>query len=237
VFRPLLRRCVDEDLTLRLDADRPAIYSSAYIGYGRDGHYFQQPGTYLLRAAYIASDGSRVVSPLLRVTVRYPLTKGDEHVAELMMGEEQGALFALLGSDSPALRSGNDALQEVIDRHAKHPFATYARMVRGLNAEREFKSLTPARELAVRPPDPKESIQQLQPVVEASMQGKGVDNITLNMVMRRLAHAEAKKGDLEQANLVLDRLIQHFSRQNELVANIVRKQAEAARASIDALRG
>jgi hypothetical protein len=235
VYRPLLRRCVDENLKVRLDAKRPAIYSSAYIGYGRDGHYFQQPGTYLLRAAYIASDGSRVISPLLRLTVRHPVTSTDEQVAELMMGEEQGTLFTLLGSDSPTLKEGNEALQEVIERHGKHPFAAFARMVKGLNAEHEFKRLTPDKDkLAVRQPDLKESIQQLAPVVEASVQGKGVDNITLNMVMRRLACAQAKQGDLEEANTVLDRMVRHFTAKklNDHVLERVRDQAETTKADL-----
>ncbi|MDJ1131136.1 hypothetical protein [Streptomyces iconiensis] len=237
VHRPLLRRCVDGERTIRLDGGRPALYSSAYLGYGQEGHYFQQPGTYELRAMYLATDGSRVVSPTLRVTVRHPMSRADEQVAELMMGEEQGTLFALLGSDSPSLKAGNDALQQIIEQHGKHPFAVYARMVRGLNAEHEFKSLLPGKEgLAVRPVDTKESIQQLSPVVEASVQGSGVDSITLNMVMRRLARAEAKQGDLEQATSVLDRMAAHFGAQglNQHVVESIRDQAEAEKAALAA---
>ncbi|MGK5632035.1 hypothetical protein [Streptomyces sp. URMC 123] len=239
VFRPLMRRCVDEDLTVRLDTSRPAVYTSAYIGYGRDGHYFQQPGRYTLRAVYLASDGSRVVSPALRLTVRHPQSRTDEHVAELMMGEEQGTLLALLGSDSPALRAGNDALQEVVERHAKHPLSVYARMVKGLNAERDFKSLGAGRRLTVRPADTKEGIQQLAPVVDASVQGKGLDNITLTMVMCRLARAEARQGDLEQAHTVLDRMTQHFSGQRLTphVVDAIRAQAEATKADLAAAYG
>ncbi|MFI8280696.1 hypothetical protein ACIGBH_38540 [Streptomyces sp. NPDC085929] len=63
VYRPALIRCVDQELQTVLDADRSAIYESAYIGYGKDGFYFQQPGRYQLRAQYYAADGSRVLSP------------------------------------------------------------------------------------------------------------------------------------------------------------------------------
>ncbi|MFG3259630.1 hypothetical protein [Streptomyces sp. NPDC048172] len=242
LFRPLLRRCVDEERTQTLDAARPALYTSAYIGYGQQGHYFQQPGTYELRAVYLATDGSRVVSPVLRVTVRHPMSRTDEQVGELMMGEEQGTLFALMGSDSPSLRAGNEALQQIVDQHGKHPFAVYARMVRGLNAEHEFKSVTPGKEgqgLEVRPADTKESIQQLTPVAEASMQGTGVDSITLNMVMRRLARAEAKQGDLEQATAVLDRMATHFGDQglNRHVVDAIKDQAEAEKAKLAAEYG
>ncbi|MFC7720102.1 hypothetical protein [Nonomuraea recticatena] len=33
--------------------------------------------------------------------VRHPITTTDARVGELMLGEEQGKLFSLLGSDSP----------------------------------------------------------------------------------------------------------------------------------------
>ncbi|MEU9187434.1 hypothetical protein AB0D14_23425 [Streptomyces sp. NPDC048484] len=237
LYRPLLRRCVDQDQTVRLDAGRPAIYSSAYIGYGRDGHYFQQPGTYQLRAAYLASDGSRIVSPVLRLDVRHPVSQDDVRLAELMMGEEQGKILALRGSDSPSLQSGNDALQEIIERHATHPFAVYARLAKGLNFEHEFKSLSPDKtELTVRPPDPKSGIEQLTQVVKASEQGKGVDNLTLNLVSRRLARAYARQGDLEEANSTLDQLVRHFDTPafKPYVVEAVRDQADTTKARLSA---
>ncbi|RJL26510.1 hypothetical protein [Bailinhaonella thermotolerans] len=236
IYRPMTRRCVDEARSVRLDADNPAIYQSAYIGYGRDGHYFQQTGEYHIRAQYVAADGSRIVSDVCRIRVRHPANRADEDVAELMMGEEQGKLLALLGSDSPALRHGNEALDEVIDRHAKHPLAVYARMIRGINAERDFKIITPEKDMRVRQADTKESIQQLTAVAEASAQGRGVDNITLNMVMRRLAQAQAKQGDLEQANTVLDKMVRTFAdkRLNPIVLDQIRQQAERTKARLAA---
>ncbi|MFD7712152.1 hypothetical protein [Streptomyces sp. NPDC059786] len=235
LYRPLLRRCVDQDDTVRLDGDRPAVYSSAYIGYGRDGHYFQQPGTYRLRASYLASDGSRIVSPVLRIDVRHPVSQSDVELAELMMGEEQGTILALRGSDSPALRAGNDALQEVIERHASHPFAVYARLAKGLNYEHEFKSLSPDKsELTVRPPDTKSGIEQLTQVVKVSEHGKGVDNLTLNMATRRLARAYARQGDLEEAGSTLDKMVRFFERKalKPYVVEAVRDQAEATKARL-----
>jgi len=235
LYRPLLRRCVDQDATVRLDTGRPAIYSSAYIGYGRDGHYFQQPGTYQLRASYLASDGSRIVSPVLRLDVRHPVSQSDVQLAELMMGEDQGKILVLRGSDSPSLQSGNDALQEVIERHANHPFAVYARLAKGLNFEHEFKSLSPdGSGLTVRPPDTKSGIEQLTHVVKASEQGKGVDNLTLNLATRRLARAYARQGDLEEAGSTLDRLVRHFDTPafKPYVVDAVRTQVDSTKAKL-----
>ncbi|WP_271216166.1 tetratricopeptide repeat protein [Streptosporangium carneum] len=234
VFRPMIRHCVDTADNVRLDIDNPAIYRSAYIGYGQEGFYFEQPGVYRLRAQYMAADGSRIVSPVLRIKVRHPLTRNDEQVGELMMGEDQGKLLALLGSDSPSLSSGNEALQEVIEKHGKHPLAVYARLVCGINAERDFKLLTPDKELTVRQADTKESIQQLSVVTDLSANGKGIDNITLNQAMRRLARAQAKQGDLEEATAVLDRMVQLFAAKKlkAPVMDTIRTQAETTKAEL-----
>ncbi|GAA2068410.1 hypothetical protein GCM10009801_16630 [Streptomyces albiaxialis] len=72
---------------------------------------FAQPGAYRLRAVYQAPDGSRIVSPPRPLRVRYPLSAADEQAGELLMGDQQGTLLVLLGSDSTHLRAGNDALE------------------------------------------------------------------------------------------------------------------------------
>ncbi|MFC7588675.1 hypothetical protein ACFQYP_36940 [Nonomuraea antimicrobica] len=232
LYRPMMRHCVDTSPQIRLDADHPAMYRSAYIGHGRDGHYFQRPGEYQVRAQYVAADGSLVVSAACPVRVRPPVTRDDQRVAELMLGEDQGKLFSLLGSDSPELRSGNLALDEVIDRHGGHPLAVYARLVKGLNAEREFKELTRDNRLRVRPPDPKQGIELLSRVADAA----GLDNITLNLVMRRLARAEARRGDLVRAGAVLDRMVATFAAKgvNPVVMGQIRRQAELTKSALGA---
>ncbi|MEU8355102.1 hypothetical protein AB0C27_03725 [Nonomuraea sp. NPDC048882] len=232
LYRPMMRHCVDTSPRIRLDEGNPALYRSAYIGHGRDGHYFQQPGEYQVRAQYIAADGSRIVSPVCPVRVRFPVSRDDHQVAELMLGEEQGMLFSLLGSDSPRLSAGNQALDEVIGRHGEHPLAVYARLVKGLNAEREFKELTPDNRLRVRPPDPKQGVEHLSAVARDA----GIDNITLNLVMRRLARAEARQGDLVRANAVMDRMVATFAAKgvNDIVMGQIRRQAELTKTALAA---
>ncbi|MFI7443916.1 hypothetical protein [Nonomuraea indica] len=233
-YRPMLRHCADSATEVRLDAANPALYRSAYIGHGRDGHYFQQPGEYHVRAQYAATDGSRIVSAPCLVRVRYPADADDHRVGELMLGEEQGTLFSLLGSDSPRLRGGNEAMDELIDRYGGHPLSVYARMVKGLNAERGFKALTADRRLVVRPPDAAEGVEQLTAVARESSAGGPLDNITLNMVLRRLARAQARRGDPERAEAVLDRMVAVFEDRGvgPIVLGRIRRQAEQAKAAL-----
>jgi hypothetical protein len=122
----------------------------------------------------------------------------------------------------------------VIDRYGGHPLSVYARMVKGLNAERGFKSLTPDRRLLIRPSDPVEGVEQLTAVARQSSAGGPLDNITLNMVLRRLARAEARRGDLERAGAVLDRMVAVFAGRGvgPIVLGRIRRQAEQAKAAL-----
>jgi len=160
VYRPMIEHCV-EPKVVRLEAGSP-ISETAYIGYGKDGLYFDAPGLYKLRASYTAPDGSPIVSDPIDLRVRSPITAADDEIAELYLGEEQGMLFYLAGSDSPSLKHGNAALDLVLDKHADHPLAVYARLQKGFNLGREFKTIEPNRaKVSVRKPATEESQELL----------------------------------------------------------------------------
>lgn len=241
VFRPIARLCSGhgpDERTVTLTEAEPAAYATAYLGFGADGLYFADPGRYRVSAVYHAPDGSRVVSAGRTVMVRHPLARADQEIGELMLGDQQCTLLALLGSDAPQLARGNEALQEVIERYGDHPLAAYARLARGANAGRHFQHVRDGR-IEVRQPDIKESVTQLTAAIEASTGGAGLDNITVNEAMRRLATVYAKDGDFGQAEVVLDRLVGRFrdTRVPRQVQRRVERQADATRSRIREMTG
>lgn len=225
VYRPMLQHCVDPGRVTLNDA-QPAIYESAFIGFGDDGLYFDAPGLYQLRAVYLAPDGSRVVSNIFSLRVRSPVTRDDDAVAELFLGTDQGALFYLMGSDSEYLENGNEAIETVLDAHGKHPLAVYARLLKGVNATREFKRITPDNRIVARAPDMDTAVTNLNAVVDASIQGKGLDNISLNFAMRTLADAQEVAEGPDAAAETAQRMLEHFRKQklNEGVMRTIEAQ-------------
>ena len=209
VHEPLMEQCIDIE-TVELTPDRPAVYDSAYIGYGKDGHYFDQPGVYRLRAMYYALDGSQVLSNTLNVRVRTPLSEADEKVAELMLGDDQGKLFYLLGSDFEGLKSGNEALTEVRDSYADHPLAVYAQLVEGFNAARPFKTITAEGDIETRDAKAGKAVGLLGRVADASEKGEGVDNITLTQTLCRMAKTQKVAGDAKGAKDTIKRMLGIF---------------------------
>lgn len=180
------------------------VRDSAYIGYGKGGFYFDQPGQYRVRAAYAALDGSQVLSDILTIRVRYPVTRDEDTLADLFMGDDQGVLLYLQGSDNVSLRSGNDAFDEVIDRFGAHPLATYARMVKGINAARVFKTVNAGegRPVTVRPARTEESIALLSSVAGA----KVLDPVSEDQVLYSLSCVQDATGDARGAQDSLNRM-------------------------------
>jgi hypothetical protein len=178
------------------------IEDSAYIGFGKGGLYFGQPGLYQIRAIYHALDGSLVLSNVLSLRVRYPVTAKDERLAELLIGQEQGALFYLLGSDSDSLSRGRAALDQVLEEYDKHPIANYVRLVKGVNLARNFKTIYAA------PEERKESLHLRQAntaaaerlIASAAAETSPIDTITKSQSLSKLAMAQRTAGDAEGAS-------------------------------------
>ena len=177
---------------------------SAYIGYGKDGFYFDQPGQYRVRAAYAALDGSQVLSDILTIRVRYPVTRDEDTLAELFLGDDQGVLLYLQGSDNSSLRSGNEAFDEVIDRFGAHPMATYARMVKGINAGRVFKTVNAGkgRPVTVRAANKEESIALLSMAVNSHV----LDPVSEDELRLCLSCVQKESGDERAAQESLSQI-------------------------------
>jgi hypothetical protein len=208
VYEPPLEHCVGTDI-VELTPATPSIYGSAYVGYSKGrGQVFDAPGRYRLRALYHALDGSKIVSDTIDVRVRSPLSRDDEEAAELLLGDEQGWLLYLLGSDAEELAAGNGALDMLVEKHGDHALAAYARLAKGFNASRRFKLVTPTG-IKTRPAYSDAAIELLGGVVK-SAEKVGVDNITVNMTMRRLAKAQAAAGKKKEADKTLKDMVDRF---------------------------
>ncbi len=184
--------------------DGETLEESVYIGYGKGGLYFDQPGRYKVRAIYQAPDGSQVFSNVAEIKVRYPVTQADADMADLLIGDEQGALFYLLGSDSEAFSSGNRAFDTVLEKHAKHPLADYVQAARGVNLSRTFVTVddrAPNKAQVRRPAlDEAESL-----IAAATTSDSRLDDISKATFLRKLAREHHRNDRPEAAAAALNR--------------------------------
>jgi hypothetical protein len=151
------------------------------------------------------------------------------------MGEEQGQLFYLLGSDSQHLASGNASLKEVETKYAAHPLSQYARLVSGFNLARTFKTVAADNTVTVRKPQPKEAASLLGSLMDAAKKGLGLDNITLGQAMCRLARTQKVAGDQEAADSTIKGMTAHFKSKGlkpQVLAAIAKQGAAALTAKL-----
>jgi hypothetical protein len=195
LFEPVVEHCVAADI--RRLGDGEVIEDSAFIGYGKDGFTFGAPGSYRIRALYHAIDGSTVLSNELALRVRHPVTAGEEDQADLMMGgDEQGTLLALLGSDAEELARGNAAFDLVLDKYSTSVMAQYVKLLKGVNASRDFKTIRPAviaedrDRMTVRRRDD----ALAQSMLSAVTQGAVIDPVTRQMAGACIGIASATSG-------------------------------------------
>jgi hypothetical protein len=144
------------------------------------------------------------------------------------MADQVGFLMKFKGSDASYLQKGNDALDLVIDKFKDHPLAVYAEYVKGVNAQRTFKTITPGKDLIVRKPDFAEGEKLLTQVIEKSKAGDGLDDIRLNKTMRTLATAYLREGNMEEAQATMNNMVAYFNEQpiKQHVKDLVAVQAE-----------
>lgn len=214
-FRPIASHCVDSP---NRKARLPVI-DSAYVGYGRDGFYFDWPGRYAITAVHDCPDGSVLVSNTVTLSVEAPLDADDAAACELFLGDEVGQLLAVLGSDSPALGNGRDAMALAIDRFPDHRLSDYARLVIGMNAARSFKQLAPSggrTQLHVRPAEPGTAVAVLEPLVvqavaTARHQPPTLDHVSLTMAATRLGRMLRDEGCQQRAAEVAEGVTTHLA--------------------------
>jgi len=227
VYEPLAEMCIMPEHTV-LNSKKTGIYESSYIGFGKDGFIFDQPGAYQLRAVYYNEDGSRIVSDTLKLRVKYPASKEADEIAELLLTDEVGYLMAFMGSDAPYLQKGNDALSLLRDKYKDHPLAVYAQFVQGVNQQRTFKTITEDKKMEVRFPDFSTGEELLNEVIEKSKSGRGLDSISLNQSMQILAKAYQREGNMEAAGRTVADIQDYFNAQpikQEVKAMIAKEAA------------
>ncbi len=230
LHEPLIEHCVRPD-TVVLDAAHPAIYESAYIGCGEEGLAFGAPGLYRLRAVYLALDGSRVVSGTLELRVRGTHDDADEAVADLLLDDQIGKLFTLLGSEGPEMAAANARIEQLLDKHKAHPLALYGRLVLGYVRARPFTLVRADAAVEVREAKPAEAVALLDSVADASTApGKGLDSISLNQIFRRMIAALKTAGDNGGAARIGKRMLDVYRARGlkpHVLAEIRRQRDEA----------
>jgi hypothetical protein len=172
------------------------IEETSYIGFdAEEGQVFDAPGGYQLFATYYCPDGSAIRSNVARVNVKSPSNIEDEKVAELMLGEQQGMLFFLEGSDSQFLRSGNDAFAELMDRYTDHALTSFVRVTEGIKASRTFVQIDTERKINVQKSNESVSRKLLSSILKQKPEQLGITPQVQRIAQKHLDGLDGPKAE------------------------------------------
>ncbi|MDH5434133.1 MAG: hypothetical protein OEY19_09315 [Gammaproteobacteria bacterium] len=178
------------------------LEETCYIGFDADeGQIFDIAGSYHLFATYYCPDGSAINSRTTRINVRAPQTMDDERMAELMLGDEQGMLFFLEGSDSEFLAKGNDAFEEMKDRFTDHAMTNYVRVIDGLKASRSFVQIDAENKIQVKKEDVTTSKKLLTSIVKKQPEQLGISPQLVSRAQKCLDSFDSKDKTMVKQDL------------------------------------
>jgi hypothetical protein len=229
LYEPLAHNCSMPEET-ELSMENNTAYASSYIGYGKEGFYFDQPGFYKIKGAYLNKDGSIIQSEEITIRVKSPVSQADDQIADRYFTSDAGALFYLLGSDSEVLQKGMDDLREVSEKYKNNDLSIYADLVLGVNEAMKFKVADSMQQKVItRKRNLPAAKSRLAKVFAASKSNEGVDNITLNWAYRHLAKAYLLESDEKNAKATLKEMEDTF-KQKKLKAPVLQKISKQASA-------
>jgi hypothetical protein len=136
-WAPYARYC--RKTTRRLLQPGQSIHQSLFAAAGRNGWDLAEPGRYDVQVA-LHLRGEDVVSNRLALRIATPRSFEEERLAQDFFSDEVGRILTFDGSRH--LGSGNDTLQEVVQRFADGPAARHARVALAHPLARNYKQLT-----------------------------------------------------------------------------------------------
>jgi hypothetical protein len=196
-----------------LAANAKPHYEYIYIGYGRDGFYFADPGRYTVRACYIGLEGVEAVSNSVSFEVEPPPRGEEQAFANNLIGDEQGLIFYFGGSDY--LSRGNSRLQEQLLRKPNGATARHIHRCFGLSAASPFKFVTPGKTIRVRDTNPVQASRHLAACLHlsATTGASPLGNFLFREAAEELARIRVKTGEKGRAESLAKNVGNYFANQ------------------------
>jgi len=162
------------------------------LTFGKHGFCFQEPGEYLVRAAYHDLTGVTVPSQVHRIRVGHPASREQDRFAADALERSVGVATYLEGSSSPFLNTAMDTLREMADRFQDSMVGVQAALTVGKAESRSHFRFDDA----VRPvlkeshaPDPEEALKVTAPAVKLL---KGLKEKSANLLHHEVVKERAE---------------------------------------------
>ncbi|HKO54367.1 MAG TPA: hypothetical protein VJ276_00735 [Thermoanaerobaculia bacterium] len=180
---------------------------NVFIGYGRYGFYFEEPGQYMVRAVYNGGGNVLVPSNVHRLRVGQPRDREQDRFAQEFFDADVGMSLYLNGSPADSLRKATETVRELIEREPADSVTaakTAARIAPGV--ARDFHDIRENEMVLTKEADPEAALKLTDQAVKTlGEQTSKAFNIQLAKLVQKRAEMMMAVGDPDRArNELLD---------------------------------
>ena len=181
------------------------------IGFGKQGHYFAEPGTYRVRAMYHGLGDIMIPSNIHEVTVGHPYSSKQEREGASFYSGSAGMAMYLGGSDSQFLLDGMRALKNVAENYRESAAGAHLELLLAKNLARAFRGLVDGKRVEVRSPDAGEAITLMDKAIKQHERDERTfNNLTYHDCRRTKAQILASTGKKDDAKKELVGLVEYL---------------------------
>lgn len=196
-YRPLIWHCSGADDVYLQSGD--TIGTTAMLQRTATGLLFNEVGNYKIRLSLLTPAGDRVLSNVVSVLIRPPVSAAEAAFSEQYLSETGAEWLLLGGTDSTSLQSSSLAFEDLANKYATEPLSAYAHLALGTNSARNFKTLSPRDGFVVRPANYDVAEQHAGKVVQLYETGANIPITTCVDAYVQLAIAQGGQGNGDQA--------------------------------------
>jgi hypothetical protein len=175
-----------------------------FLSYGKYGFYFDEPGTYMIRALYQGPGNLLIPSNMHRIRVGQPASQDADRLGQDFFSYQVGMSLYLSGSASPFLTKGMDVLRDLGERFQSSLVGAKAATTVAKSVAEPFFRITEADQqrtlVKTQPADPAEALTLTDPALKLY---QSTDAKTLNIDYHNLVRIRAgwlvASGDSGQA--------------------------------------
>lgn len=181
------------------------------ISFGRQGHYFAEPGSYRIRAVYYGLGDLLIPSGVHEVRIAHPYSSKQERDGAGFYSGMAGMAMYLGGSDSQFLVDGMKALKNVAENYRESAAGAQMELLLAKNLTRPFRSVVDGKRVEVRAPNTAEAINLLDAAMRQHERDETTfTNLTYHECRRAKAQILVSIGKKNEAKTELKGLVEYL---------------------------
>ncbi len=180
------------------------LSTEVLLGVGADGMYFDEPGTYVVRAIYHGPAGLTVPSAAHRFRVAAPRTRREEAIAANLFSRDAGLALYLGGSASPHLEQAMGHLRDASEELATTAAGAQISACIAPTFTRSRFRLAEGELVRTRAAEPDTALELMDRALTADQkEGDALSPITQHYLSRQRAETMAEVGKKTEAKKAL----------------------------------